>query len=102
MNRATEEQVDALVGAIVQALTPSGAEVRAALEDLVNFKPVDEPRPLPGYGITRKEMRAVPFFCETYLYGLLGKEDARSLLGRLRVLCDALGHDLRKLSNQDE
>lgn len=33
----------------------------------------------------------VPFFTETYLYTLLGKSDARSLLGRMNTLCQALG-----------
>lgn len=32
-----------------------------------------------------------PFFTEAYLYVLLGKEDARSLLGRMRELRNALG-----------
>ena len=33
----------------------------------------------------------IPFFTEAFLYPLLGKEDARSLLGRMRRLCDAAG-----------
>jgi hypothetical protein len=32
-----------------------------------------------------------PFFSEAFLYVLLGKEDARSLLGRMRTLRKALG-----------
>jgi len=32
-----------------------------------------------------------PFFSEAYLYTLLGKEDARSLLSRMRELAQALG-----------
>ncbi len=31
-----------------------------------------------------------PFFSEAYLYNLLGKEDARTLLALMRQLCKAL------------
>lgn len=32
-----------------------------------------------------------PFFSEAYLYNLLGKEDARTLLALMRKLCKSLG-----------
>jgi hypothetical protein len=32
-----------------------------------------------------------PFFSEAYLYNLLGKEDARTLLALMRQLCESLG-----------
>ncbi len=32
-----------------------------------------------------------PFFSEAYLYNLVGKEDARTILGRLNRLGEALG-----------
>jgi len=32
-----------------------------------------------------------PFFSEAYLYNLLGKEDARTLLALMRQLCKSLG-----------
>ena len=57
---------------------------------LVNFKTGDG----NGYPITSKELRQnekdygkiednMPFFSEATLYALMGKEDARTLLGRL-------------------
>ena len=32
-----------------------------------------------------------PFFSEAYLYNLLGKQDARTLLALMRQLCKSLG-----------
>lgn len=38
-----------------------------------------------------KDDENAPFFSEAYLYNLLGKEDARSLLARMRKVCKAIG-----------
>lgn len=38
-----------------------------------------------------------PFFSEAVLYPLIGKEDARSVLGRMENLCRRLGFDLDQL-----
>jgi hypothetical protein len=98
MNRATEQKLERIVEALAEACGPDGKEVRARLTELVNFKPeCAEYAPVKGMGIQKREMQQVPFFCETFLYGLLGKEDARTLLGRLRRLCDALGVDIEHL-----
>lgn len=36
-----------------------------------------------------------PFFTEAFLYNLLGKDDARSVLGIMRRLCELAGVDWR-------
>ena len=38
-----------------------------------------------------KEDEKQPFFSEAYLYNLLGKEDARTLLALMSQLCKSLG-----------
>lgn len=96
MNRATEKSLDRIVDALASAFN---GHTKAALIDLLNWKPEDAPRPIKGYGITATEMKKVPFFCETYLYGLLGKEDARTLLAYTRRVCEAAGFDIDTLQN---
>jgi hypothetical protein len=41
-----------------------------------------------------KEACGLPLFCEGYLYELLGKEDARSVLALMRKLAETLGMPL--------
>lgn len=101
MNPATEQKLERIVEALVTAVSPDGEQVKDALSRLLAWKPEDAPRPLKGYGITAAEMRAVPFMCETYLYGLLGKEDARSLLSRVRNVCKAVGLDMNELQGRE-
>lgn len=36
-----------------------------------------------------------PFFTEAFLYNLLGKDEARSVLGIIRSLCDLAGVEFR-------
>lgn len=43
-----------------------------------------------------------PFISEAYLYNLLGKEDARSLLARFRTLCLACGVDMDELYSDED
>lgn len=118
MDQMTEERVTRVMEAVVQALTPNAAEIRAALVAVVNFNPADQLAqfrlpPANPYGADyarRKDVKTElqldskqPFFCESYLYNLLGKEDARTLLGRMDKLCQALGiADLHSLYPQDE
>jgi hypothetical protein len=108
------EQFDELRGSVEDALE------RAASTAVLEERKLDPPRALTDkeltriarrHGVNEKGLMAhykvvrtdpdfhpdpqgdweVPFFTETYLYTLLGKSDARSLLGRMRVLCEALG-----------
>lgn len=64
---------------ILQGAQP---KTRAALENLVGWW---------------HESDEHPFFCESTLYELLGKDAARSLLGRLEHLCEAFGTTYRDL-----
>lgn len=83
-------------------------ELVKSLKDLVNFKTGDG----NGYPITAKDLRqnekdygkieeGLPFFCESTLYTLMGKEDARTLLGTLQFLAKACGVEFDDLYIND-
>lgn len=94
--RIEDHRIDLALRLIADA-TGSGVgdqqKVKDALRDLFTWTPESKPkqfspRAQSGY---RKGDEDAPFFSESFLYVLLGKEDARSLLGRMRQLCEALG-----------
>mgnify|MGYP001607144240 FL=1 len=71
-------------------------ELKKKLLDLVKWKPES----WPVTSKTLQEMEEfcgeeidpeVPFFCESSLYILLGKEDARTLLAKLRRIGELAG-----------
>jgi hypothetical protein len=70
-----------------------GADNRSleAFKSLITW----EPETLPPYDSTEEEPieERVPFLSETFLYAVLGKDDARSFLLRLRRLAKLLGYD---------
>lgn len=79
-------------------------ELTKSLKELVNFKTGDG----EGYPITSKELRQnekaygkiendLPFLCESTLYVLMGKEDARTLLSLLHNIGQASGIDIEEL-----
>jgi hypothetical protein len=87
----------------------SKKELIEKLKKLVNFKTGDG----HGYPITSKDLRqnekdygriedGLPFFCESTLYTLMGKEDARTLLGALHFLTKVCGVELDDLYITDE
>ena len=43
------------------------------------------------YGMYADGDEKAPFFSEAFLYNLLGKDEARSVLGLVRQLCDLAG-----------
>lgn len=106
--RLVEDGLDKLAAALAYGFSPDAAQVEEALRRLVCFKPDVTPAQFmiaaahPHYGaddFKRKDVKAEllsdreqEFFTEAYLYNLLGKEDARSLLGRMSALCQALGY----------
>lgn len=45
----------------------------------------------PGYVEEMEQVRQCPFFSEAYLYNLLGKQDARTLLALMRPIWEAAG-----------
>lgn len=118
MDRMVEDRLEKIVSALAAAFTPDALAVRQALASIVNFHPSSTPLQFtdpnchPMYmpkeakrADVRAEMRidaAAPFVSEAYLYTLLGKEDARTLLGRFRRLCQALGIDENSLYESEK
>jgi len=47
------------------------------------------------YGMYDEGDEFAPFFSEAFLYNLVGKDDARSILGIIRGLCDLAGVEFR-------
>lgn len=71
-----------------KALLAQAAEI---IQDLKGWKPewgIPHFKKLDGY---EKGDEDAPFFSEACLYVLLGKDPARSLLGRMRALAEAVG-----------
>ena len=68
------------------------ARVYQALTALVEFTVECRPDFSMKEGYEPGDEKA-PFFSETFLYLLLGKMDARTLLGRLRRVCEAVDMD---------
>ncbi len=97
------ESLDKVQEAIQGAIRESHAEAVEAFRDLVAWTAeagesyreefLRHEREWYGEGVHAYEEgdEKAPFFSETFLYLLLGKEDARSLLGRLNRLGEALG-----------
>lgn len=100
--RGRQGRITALLGQLVIELAPDKALIRETLEDLLAFVPYDTPKQFLDpkvfpYGPahfdkqTAAEDAKAPFFTESYLYTLLGKEDARLLRSRFRVFLNAIG-----------
>lgn len=47
------------------------------------------------YGMYSEGDEFAPFFSEAFLYNLVGKDEARSILGIIRGLCDLAGVEYR-------
>jgi len=89
-----KETIESLVFQL-NTLHPDFLEADDALKELLEWKP--EQFGLPNFfkksGYYSKGDEDAPFFSEAFLYNLLGKEDARTLL---HLLKEALG--LRKVN----
>lgn len=44
-----------------------------------------------------KQSDGAPFFNESFLYVMMGKDDARTLLAKLWIVCEAAGFDMFEL-----
>lgn len=63
-----------------------------ALRRLVAFAPGHFPLKVDAYGQKpEKDVASAPFFSETYLYSLLGKDDARAIRGLISEAARAVG-----------
>ncbi len=70
--------------------TPEGVDLKSISR--INYPPKHFPK--KEYGeICSEEDAECPFFSEAYLYNLLGKEDARTLLALMRNFIRSLGMD---------
>ena len=68
--------------------TPEGVDLKAIGK--INYPKKDFPKKEYGEIVTDEDCKQ-PFFCESYLYPLLGKEDARTLLALLNRTFKSLG-----------
>ncbi len=70
---------------------PEGVDLKAIGK--INYPPKYFPKKKYGEIVTDEDCKQ-PFFSESYLYPLLGKEDARTLLALLRIAFKSLGIDI--------
>jgi len=66
------------------------ATPKEAIQELLSFK-LEFPQLDKSSDFYEEGDENAPFFSESYLYNLVGKEDARTILARIRVLCETLG-----------
>lgn len=115
MTTKTEEAVKSLIETVRTEEMPSRERVIQALKDIINWNPEVPPIQFQlehsvYAGMTRSKKQNAEyqkeldgdvqcqFVSESYLYNLLGKDDARSLLSRFRSLAVALHiEDIREL-----
>ena len=83
------ESIRLLEGRIAR-LEAEREEVVAAIEALYEFTIEAPPRFTKAYGYERGDESA-PFFSEAFLYVLLGKEEARTVLAKLHHVEAPLG-----------
>jgi hypothetical protein len=89
---------------------PSKKEIKQSFVKLLKYTPGYLPACPKGhivnaYHESKKMLEddsQAPFFSEAYLYTLMGKEEARSVLGLIRNLADACGVDLIKLEEEQD
>ena len=76
--------------------TPEGVDLKRICK--INYPPKDFPKKQYGEICTDEDCKA-PFFSEAYLYPLLGKEDARTLLAYLKTTLLSLGVTSEEIEN---
>lgn len=87
---------EALKAAIAERIKIGAEAARVELSDFATWIPESPPtyNVFTGRRMTaseRKECIDAPFLCETYLYYLMGKEDARTVLALFNSVCRVLG-----------
>lgn len=90
------------ISRIKDILMSDAAPMEQALRRLWSFRPETTHYVAIGMkandGYYTEGDEKAPFFSETFLYSLLGKDDARTLLGRLREVSEAAGFDRHKFN----
>jgi len=85
----------------IATLMSARHQMTAALRDLYEFR-VEEQHLDQGSDFYQSGDEDAPFFSEAYLYNLLGKHDARTVLAYLHAVERPLGYrDGRPLRNQE-
>jgi hypothetical protein len=86
-----KENVESLIFHL-DCLHPNFMEAKDSVKDLWNFKPnyFGLPNSFKNSGYYSKGDENTPFFSEAFLYNLLGKDDARTLL---HLMKKAVGDD---------
>lgn len=79
--------------------TPEGVDLKAISK--INYPPKYFPKKKYGEICTDEDCKQ-PFFSEAYLYSLLGKEDARTLLALLKQAFQSVGIDVEKYYDEVE
>lgn len=115
MERRHEEAIGKLVASLYSAFTPDAERIKVVLSRIVSFTPQDRPLQFDldtsVYATEPRKSKArraelqkeldgdaqCQFVSESYLYNLLGKEDARTLLSLFRQLAEIFGWDLDDL-----
>lgn len=95
MGRARRAELEAYAELRRRILAQATDGVGSAFEELAGWVPEATPAAvLEAYRENGgdPESDPLPFFTEVFLYELLGKEDARALLARVRQIGVALGH----------
>jgi len=90
---------DAIIVSSEYVTTPE--DMKATFKKLLRLKL--ESAPLRGFkssGGYSKGDEDAPFFSESYLYNLVGKDDARTVLGYLRHLAKMAGLDLHEVQRE--
>ena len=79
--------IEEIVATLTEALEEDGNELAEAFTSLAEFIPESTPEVVRDDSIASGwEPGSVPFFTEGFLYPLMGKDDARSILGRIRSI----------------
>ena len=70
-------------------------KLQKAIIDFLNHSPkfFPDPKTYKELGYAKGDEKA-PFFSEAYLYNLMGKDEARTLLGYMDKVCQAAGIDM--------
>jgi len=88
MTRKINKQIEKLLN-----WTPEGVDLKKICK--INYPSKYFPKKQYGEMCTDEDCRQ-PFFSESYLYPLLGKEDARTLLALLRQAFESVGIDIKR------
>lgn len=95
MSEEIREADAALKAALIQRLAAGETDIHKTLVAMAKYVPEDGfPSDMtPIYGDEHDELDKAPFFSETYLYNLIGKEDARTVLAYISQIARGLGYD---------